>query len=185
VIGLTSSQGAGRLDLTYAMNGTDALELSAEGIQLSDIPFFKTVLGAASEGRLWSAGRLSRKAGRLSGTMKLEVKQLAYSGVKLGSFPLPDAANLRCQGSVRVADGRARLESFTLLGDGVYMRLSGDLPGGANAATSPLQLTLEIMPKPEFMDKQRLVFLLLAKFAASPGVYKVPIRGTVLKPVIM
>ena len=86
---------------------------------------------------------------------------------------------------MRVADGRARLESFTLLGDGVYMRLSGDLPGGANAATSPLQLTLEIMPKPEFMDKQRLVFLLLAKFAASPGVYKVPIRGTLLKPVIM
>jgi hypothetical protein len=41
------------------------------------------------------------------------------------------------------------------------------------------------MPKPEFMDKQRLVFLLLAKFAASPGVYKVPIRGTLLKPVIM
>jgi hypothetical protein len=72
-----------------------------------------------------------------------------------------------------------------LQGDGIYMRLSGDLPDGAKGAASPLNLTLEIMPKPVFMDKQKMVFLLLAKFAASPGVYKVPIRGTLLKPVIM
>jgi hypothetical protein len=41
------------------------------------------------------------------------------------------------------------------------------------------------MPKPEFIDKQKLVFLLLAKFMASPGVYRVPIRGTLLKPEIL
>jgi len=185
VIGLTADLGGGHLDLAYGINGTAALDLATDGVQLSDIPFFKTVLGATAGGTLWSEGRLSRKAGALSGDLKLEVKQLAFSGVKLGAFPLPDAANLRCQGMVRVTAGRARLESFTLQGDGVYMRLSGDLPGGANAAAWPLNLTLEIMPKPEFMDKQKLVFLLLAKFAASPGVYKVPIRGTLLKPVIM
>jgi type II secretion system protein N len=185
VIGLTSALGAGHLDLEYGINGTEALELAADGMPLSDIPFFKTVLGATAGGSLWSEGKLSRMAGRLSGDLKMEVKQLAFSGVKLGAFPLPDAANLRCQGMVRVTDGRSRLESFTLQGDGIYMRLSGNLPGGANAATSPLNLMLEIMPKPEFMDKQKLVFLLLAKFAASPGVYKVPIRGTLLKPIII
>ena len=185
VIGLTSSLGAGRLELKYGINGTDALELAADGMQMSDIPFFKTVLGATAGGNLWSEGRLSRKAGRLSGDMKLEVKQLVFSGVKLGDFPLPDATNLRCQGMVRVTDDRARLGSFTLQGEGIYMRLSGDLPGGANAATAPLNLTLELMPKPEFMEKQKLVFLLLAKFAVSPGVFRVPIKGTLLKPVIM
>jgi type II secretion system protein N len=184
-VGLTSALGTGYLDLEYGLNGTDALEVGADGIKLSDIPFFKTALGATADGTLWSEGRLTRKAGKLSGTLKLEVKQLAFSGVKLGAFPLPDAANLRCQGMVRVTGGRARLESFTLQGDGIYMRLSGDLPGGATAATSPLNLTLEIMPKPEFMDRQKLVFLLLAKFTASPGVYKVPVRGTLLKPAIM
>jgi type II secretion system protein N len=185
VIGLTSALGAGRMEMEYGINGTDALELAIDGIQLSDIPFIKTVLGATAGGNLWSEGRLSRKAGMLSGDMKLDVKQLTFSGVKLGGFPLPDAANMRCQGMVRVTAGRARLESFTLQGDGIYMRLSGNLPDGANAATSPLDLTLEIMPKTDVMDKQKLVFLLLSKFAASPGVYKVPIRGTVLKPVIM
>ena len=185
VLGLTSTLGAGHLDLEYGINGTDALDLAADGIQLSDIPFFKTTLGATAGGTLWSEGRLSRKAGALSGDLKLEVKQLAFTGVKLGAFPLPDTSNLNCRGMVRVTGGKARLESFTLEGDGIYMRLSGNLPNGAAAATSPLELTLEIMPKPEFMDKQKLVFLLLARFAASPGVYKVPIKGTLLKPVIM
>jgi len=112
------------------------------------------------------------------------VKQLEYSGVRLGSVPLPDAANLKAQGMVKVTDGKARLESFTLEGDGIYMRLSGDLPSGANAGTAPLNMSLEIMPKPDFMEKQKLVFLLLAKFMTSPGVYTVPIRGTLLKPQI-
>jgi type II secretion system protein N len=107
------------------------------------------------------------------------------SGVKLGAFPLPDASNLRTQGMVRVTNGAVRLESLTLEGEGIYMRLSGDLPSGANATSTPLNLELEIMPKPEFLEKQKLVFMLLAKFAVSPGVYRLPIRGTLLKPEIL
>lgn len=177
--------GKGHLDIRYALNGKAALDLDADGIALSDIPFFKSVLGADVAGNLWSRGSLQRGAKGLSGDLKLEVKRLEFSGVKLGAFPLPDAANLKTQGMVRVSDGNARLESFTLEGDGIYMRLSGDLPSGANAGMTPLDMSLEIMPKPEFLEKQKLVFMLLAKFMASPGVYKVPIRGTLLKPQIL
>lgn len=177
--------GAGHLDVRYALNGTSALELGAEGIALGEIPFFKTVLGAKVGGTLWSRGELKRSATGLNGEIKLEVKQLELSGVKLGAFPLPDAANLKTQGLVRVVDGKARLESFTLEGDGLYMRLSGDVPTGGNAGTTPLNMTLEIMPKPEFLEKQKLVFMLLVKFMAAPGVYRIPIRGTLLKPEIL
>jgi type II secretion system protein N len=177
--------GNGHLDVRYALNGKAALDLDADGIALAEIPFFKSVLGAQMAGTLWSQGKLQRGAKGLSGDLKLEVKQLEYSGVKLGSFPLPDAANLKTQGMVRVTDGKARLESFTVEGDGIYMRLSGDLPSGANAGTAPLNMSLEIMPKPDFMEKQKLVFLLMAKFMTSPGVYTVPIRGTLLKPQIL
>lgn len=177
--------GKGRLDIRYALNGKAALDLSSDDIALSDIPFFKSVLGAKAAGKLWSRGTLQRGAKGLNGDLKLEIKQLEYSGVKLGAFPLPDAANLKTQGIVRVSDGKSRLESFTLEGDGIYMRLSGDIPSGANAGVTPLNMSLEIMPKPEFLEKQKLVFMLLAKFMTSPGVYTVPIRGTLLKPVIL
>jgi type II secretion system protein N len=177
--------GSGKLDVTYSLNGKAALKLAAEGIYLSDVPFFKSVLGATTKGTLWSQGSLQRGAKGLNGDLKLEVKQLEFSGVKLGAFPLPDAANLKTQGMLRFSDGNARLESFTLEGDGLYMRLSGAIPTGANAAVTPLNMSLEIMPKPEFLEKQKLVFMLLIKFMTSPGVYTVPIRGTVLKPLIL
>lgn len=180
-----ASIGAGRLELEYGLTGKKVLELHAEGVSLAEIPFFKTVLGARAGGSLWSEGVLTRAPKGVNGELKLEVKQLEFSGVKLGAFPLPDVAGLQAQGMVRVANGAARLESFTLEGEGVYMRLSGDLPGGANAASAPLNLVLEIMPKAEFLERQKLVFMLLAKFTASPGVFKVPIRGTLLKPEIL
>jgi type II secretion system protein N len=177
--------GKGHLDVRYALNGRSALDLDADGIALADIPFFSSVLGAQAAGNLWSQGTLRRGAKGLSGDLKLEVKQLGFSGVKLGAFPLPDAAGMKTQGMIRVSDGKAWLESFTLAGDGIYMRLFGDLPIGANAAVTPLNMSLEIMPKPEFLEKQKLVFMLLARFMTSPGVYTVPIRGTLLKPVIL
>ena len=177
--------GSGHLDIRYALNGKAALNLNADGISLADVPFFKNILGAKAAGNLWSQGTLKRDVKGLSGDLKLEVKQLELSGVKLGAFPLPDFVNLKAQGMIRVSDGKARLESFTLEGDGIYMRLSGDAPSGANAALTPLNMILEMMPKPEFLEKQKLVFLVLAKFMTSPGVYKLPIRGTLLKPEIM
>jgi type II secretion system protein N len=177
--------GTGHLNTRYALNGKTALDLAADGIALAEIPFFKSVLGAKTAGNLWSQGRLQRGAKGLSGDLKLEIKQLEFSGVKLGAFPLPDVTNLKTQGMVKVTDGKARLESFTLEGNGVYMRLSGDIPSGADAAVTPLNMSLEIMPKPDFLEKQKLVFMLLAKFMTAPGIYTVPIRGTLLKPVII
>jgi type II secretion system protein N len=177
--------GRGQLQLEYALNGKEALTLAADGLNLADIPLFKTILGATAAGEVWCRGTLLRGAKGLSGDLKLEIKQLEFSGVKLGIFPLPDVKGLKAQGMVRVSHGAARLESFTLAGDGIYMRLSGELPSGANAAVMPLAVTLEIMPKPEFMEKQKLVFMVLAKFMASPGVYRVPVRGTLLKPQII
>lgn len=177
--------GKGHLDVRYAVNGKDALNLEADGISLTEIPFFKTVLGATAAGNFWSQGTLQRGANGLSGDLKLEIQQLDFSGVKLGAFPLPDVTRMKAQGKVRVDGGKARLESFTLEGEGIYMRLSGDLPTGASAAVAPLNMNLEIMPKADFLEKQKLVFMLLGKFMTSPGVYTVPIRGTLLKPQIL
>jgi len=185
VIAGEATIGAGYLKSRYALNGKAALDIAADRITLADIPFFKSVLGAKMTGSLWSQGKLQRGAKGLSGDLKLEIKQLEFSGVKLGAFPLPDVTNLKTQGMVKVTDGKARLESFTLEGDGVYMRLSGDIPTGADAAVMPLNMSLQIMPKPGFLEKQKLVFMLLAKFMTAPGIYTVPIQGTLLKPVII
>jgi type II secretion system protein N len=185
VMKIAARRGSGKLEADYGVNGTKVLDLHANGIMLGDIPFFQTVLGARAGGTLWGEGSFTRSPAGLNGGLKLEVQHLELSAVRLGAFLLPDVSNLHSQGMVRVTSDKARLESFTLQGDGIYMRLSGDLPSGAFVTSTPLNLTLEIMPKPEFIEKQKLVFLLLAKFMTSPGVYQLPIRGTLLKPEIV
>jgi type II secretion system protein N len=185
VLGSAATLGAGKLSIEQKISGRQTVQVAADKLALSEMPFFKTVLGARVGGSLWSEGLVTRGSKGWSGELKLEISQLEFSGIRIGAFPLPDAGNLNSKGMVRVTDGKARLESLTLQGEGVYMRLSGNLPLGVNADAAPLDLLLEIMPKPEFLDKQKLVFLLLAKFMASPGVYRVPIKGTLLKPEIL
>jgi type II secretion system protein N len=181
----TATLGAGRMDLEQRITGRQTVQVTADRLALGEVPFFKTVLGARVGGSLWSEGLVTRGPKGWNGELKLEISRLEFSGIKLGAFPLPDAANLNSKGMVRITDGKARLESLNLQGEGVYMRLSGNLPPGVNADAAPLDLVLEIMPKPEFLEKQKLVFLLLAKFMTSPGVYRVPIKGTLLKPEIL
>jgi type II secretion system protein N len=185
VLRSAASLGAGRMSLEQKISGRQTVLVTADRLALGEMPFFKTVLGARVGGSLWSEGLVTLGARGWSGEMKLEISQLEFSGIRIGAFPLPDAGNLNSKGMVRITDGKARLESLTLQGEGVYMRLSGNLPLGVNADAAPLDLLLEIMPKPEFLEKQKLVFLLLAKFMASPGVYRVPIKGTLLKPEIL
>jgi len=185
VLGSAASLGAGRMSLEQKISGRQTVLVTANSLALGEVPFFKTVLDARVGGSLWSEGLVTRGARGWSGELKLEISQLEFAGIRMGAFALPDADNLNSKGMVRITDGKARLESLTLQGEGVYMRLSGDLPLGVNADAAPLDLLLEIMPKPEFLEKQKLVFLLLAKFMASPGVYRVPIKGTLLKPEIL
>lgn len=173
------------MNLVYTMSGGQEVQVSVDSLALADMPFFKTVLGARVGGSLWSEGLVKRGPQGWNGELKVEISRLEFSGIRMGAFPLPDAENLSSKGMVRITNGKARLESLTLQGEGVYMRLSGELPLGINADTAGLELLLEIMPKPEFIEKQRLVFLLLTKFMASPGVYRVPIKGTLLKPEIL
>ncbi len=177
--------GGGTVKLEGALTGKRTAGVAADRVQLGEIPFFKTVLGATVGGTLRCEGSAEEGTRGWNGEFRVEINGLEYTGVKMGSFPLPDAAGLQSKGMIRLADGKARLESFTLQGEGVYMRLSGDLPAGSNPVTAPLNLTLEIMPKPDFLERQKLVFLLLAKFMTSPGVYRIPITGTILNPQII
>lgn len=41
------------------------------------------------------------------------------------------------------------------------------------------------MPRPEFLEKQKYIFLLLLKYQTSPGHYQLPVRGTLGKPSVM
>ncbi|RII28771.1 MAG: type II secretion system protein GspN [Geobacter sp.] len=159
-------------------------ELHASGIRLEDIPFFPTVTGASAKGILQIDARLRGRQKTARGEVKLDVKGAELAGIKIGGTPLPDANYRQIQGMLKITGGKATLESFSLEGDGLYVRLKGDLPITAPLANAPLNLTLELMPKPEFLEQQKFVFLLLTKHLTSPGHYEIPIRGILSRPAL-
>jgi type II secretion system protein N len=184
VLGYEVRIGAGRVEGEIAPLGRGRLTLDARGVRLDDIPFFTTVAGARVKGALRARADFRGQGPAATGELKLEVTGAEVGGVKISELPLPDAAYRRVQGMLRAGGGKLNLESFTLEGDGMYVRLKGDLPLGPALAASPLNLTIEIMPTAEFLERQKFVFLLLVKYQTSPGHYEIPVRGTLGKPAI-
>jgi type II secretion system protein N len=153
-------------------------------LRLEDIPFFPTATGTKVKGDLQAQADFQGRGMGVSGAARMEVKGAEITGVKIGEMPLPDATYDLVRGALKVVMGKAVLESFTFQGEGLYVRLKGDFPVTTPLGAAPLNLTLELMPKPDFLEKQKFVFLLLAKYLISPGAYQIPIRGTLAKPVI-
>lgn len=176
--------GAGELEGDVALGKGRGWSIEARRVQLEDIPFFATVAEAKVRGDLRVTGKMETSNGAEQGELQLQVRGAELAGVKIGAMPLPDAAYRDVRGALRIEKGRAELKSFTLDGDGLYVRLKGDTTLTAPVANSPLNLTLEMMPKPSFMERQKLIFLLMMRYQNSPGAYSVPIRGTLGHPSI-
>lgn len=129
-------------------------------------------------------GNVQTRKNQPEGDLQLEVRAAELAGVKVGAMPLPDATYRQIRGALSIEKGRAQLKSFTLDGEGIYVRLKGDSTLANPLGNSPLNLTMEMMPQPAFLDKQKFVFLLLTKYQTSPGAFTIPIHGTLAHPSI-
>lgn len=177
--------GAGELEGEIDLGKNAGWSVQARGVRLEEIPFFTSVAEARIKGELRVSGKLVSKKGAGTGDLQLEVRAAEIAGVKIGAMPLPDAAYREVRGALRIENGKAVLKSFTLDGDGIYVRLKGDAGLTSPVGASPLNLSLEMMPKPAFLERQKFVFLLLTKYQTSPGAFSIPIRGTLAHPSMM
>jgi type II secretion system protein N len=184
VVDFRARIGGGEVQASFQPR-SGSFSVHGAGVHLEDLPYFLTATGANVKGGLFVDGSFNGKGNRSRGEVKLEVRGAELSAIKIGQMPLPDASYSSIRGMFRVSDGKGTLESLTFRGEGIYSRLSGTLPVSGPLANAPLDLNLELMPKPEFMERQKFVFLLLAKYQASPGSYRIPIKGVLLKPAIM
>ncbi|MGA7827623.1 MAG: type II secretion system protein GspN [Geobacteraceae bacterium] len=163
---------------------TSTITFHSEDVRLQDLPLLQVATGATMQGDLFLDGSFTGRGTALHGSVRMEIKKAELSGIKVSGMPLPDASYETIRGMFRASGGRGTLESLTFQGDGIYIRLKGTLILTAPLAASPLNLTIELMPKPAFLEKQKLVFLLLTKYLKSPGSYQIPVSGTLMKPSI-
>ena len=176
--------GGGDIAGELTLGKTPGWSVRCQGVQLEDVPFFSSVAGARVKGEMKLSGGMAVTKGVGQGDLQLEVKGAELAGVKIGEMPLPDAAYRSVRGALSIDRGRAVLKSLTLEGDGIYVRVKGDCGLTTPLGNSGLNLTMEMMPKPEFLDRQKFVFLLLTKYQSSPGAFSIPIHGTLAHPAI-
>lgn len=171
--------GSGTITVLWRSGVSGGIIADISSLQLEQIPFFRSATGATVKGILRGEAHLTGDAPRMNGIIKLEIKGAELSDLKIGEMPLPAVKDETIQGMLRVKDGRGRVESLTFEGGGLYGRLSGEVPLSASA---PLDLAMELMPKADFLEKQKFIFLVLIKYLDSPGHYRIPVRGTLAKP---
>lgn len=184
VFSLDAGSGSGRIAATASSAGNGSFRLTITGLNLEQVPFFTTVTGTQAAGIINSQAEMRGLKGKGTGFIRLDAQGVELRGVKIGETPLPDATYQTVQGMVRISEGASTIESFTLQGTGLYARLKGDILPAGSLRTAPLNMTLELMPKPDFLDRQKFIFLLLAKYLDTPGHYQIPIKGTLGKPAL-
>lgn len=178
-----ASIGSGTAAVGYLPKSGD-IGIVVEGISLENLPFIKTVSGAQTKGAVRIKAEFTGKGKGLSGQLQVEIKGANVSDVMIGGMQLPNADYRTVQGMVRASGGVISISSFTLEGDGIYVRLKGSLPIVFPLNSAPLNLVLEMMPKPEFLEKQKFIFLLMTKYQTTPGRFEIPIHGTLGMPSI-
>jgi type II secretion system protein N len=183
-LGFSIAMGEGRIKGGVILNRGGGATFEASRVKLEDIPFFTTAASVRISGNMDAEGDLTGTGNNAAGKARLEIKGVDLSGVKIGGVPLPDANYETVRGALKVKGGRAVIESFVLQGAGIYVRLSGEMQVTPTLGDAPLNLALEIFPKPDFLERQKLVFLLLDRYMVSPGNYRVPIKGTLSHPAI-
>lgn len=175
--------GEGELSASFEPR-TSTISLHSEGLRLQDVPLLQVATNANMQGKLFVDGSFTGRGNALQGDMRMEIKQAELRGIKVSGMPLPDASYDTIRGMFRASGGMGSLESLTFQGDGIYIRLKGTLAMTGPLPSAPLDLTIELMPKPDFLEKQKLVFLLLAKYQKSPGAYRIPVAGTLTSPAL-
>lgn len=175
--------GEGELSASFEPR-TSTISLHSEDLRLQDVPLLQVATNANMQGKLFLDGSFTGRGKALQGEMRLEIKQAELRGIKVSGMPLPDASYDTIRGMFRASGGMGSLESLTFQGDGIYIRLKGTLTMTGPLPSAPLDLTIELMPKPDFLEKQKLVFQLLAKYQKSPGAYLIPVAGTLTSPAL-
>lgn len=184
-IAITAEIGAGTLESSLSLLRAPSASIELKNVRLEDVPFFKTAAGMKAAGILSGKVVTTGPLAKAKGYLQLNVLGVDLSSIRIGEMPLPDSAYRSVQGMIRINNGKATIESFTLQGDDLYVRLKGGLPLVDPLTATPLDLTLELMPKPVLLDKQKLVFLLLLKYQDTPGHYLIPVKGTLGKPQVL
>jgi len=179
---LHGTVGEGWFTITTTGPTSPRVTIDARQIRLERIPLLTSALSGSVTGGVSLSGTIEGVPPRAGGEIRLDSRGIETRSVAIGGVPLPDSIYRSLRGSIAIRGDKLEVKSLSLDGDGIYLRLSGSIPLTPTLLSAPLGMALEILPRPEFVERQNLVFSLLSRFLTSPGSYRLPVSGTLTAP---
>jgi len=162
-----------------------ALIAEAKGVDFRYLPLFARS-GVSINGLLDARVSVSKiGAGCLEGSISINGYRIERSEVKIMNFPLPFDSIDRAGGDAELKGCKARINGLWIEGRGLSARLKGEITAiKTPLAESPVELTLEIIPKGDLV-KREFMFSLISNYRQSANYYSIPVRGTIGAPVFV
>lgn len=179
---IQGEMGEGIITVASTLGKNPVTTLETRSIRLERIPFLTATLGGSVSGGISLRGKITGPPARSTGEFLLDSSAVETRGVSIGGVPLPDALYRSLRGALSISGNRLVIRSFALEGEGIYLRLSGTATLTPSLLDSPLEMGIEILPRPEFVERQKFLFLLLSRHLITPGSYRLPLTGTVGNP---
>lgn len=177
---LSAAAGTGRLSGMITLWPSTRGTVHITNLDLDTIPFLASVTGGTVKGNARIDVVLATtKKQDISGEAKIQIQNIQLTGVRISTLPLPDVSFPELRGLIKIKGQSITIDNLALQGNGIYLRAGGTV---SLAVGSPLTLNLELMPSPEFMEQQKMVFLMMTPYQTTPGTYRLPITGTVTSP---
>ncbi|MFQ5735882.1 MAG: type II secretion system protein GspN [Thermodesulfobacteriota bacterium] len=170
-------------DARVRFKGAD-LELEAAGMEPGAIPAVAHA-GVSVDGSVDGTLALHMPwNGCPTGFVRLRSGRIRRYGVRFRGVPLPlgevDEAGLNAQ----IRGCRAVIEGMWVYGKDLSAKLSGEVSLRTPLAASPLNMSIDITPKGDLMEKQWLLSF-ISPWRRSSNYYSMTVRGTVGHPVIV
>lgn len=154
-----------------------SLEMESRDVDFSYVEALKStgvVVDGTFDGRISikSAGGCPKGFARLEGA-KLDRAEFRYKGIPL-SFGGIEEAGL----SADLRDCAVFLNGLWVEGDKASLRLRGTIKPAMPPASSPVDLTLEVVPHAELL-KNNYLLAFIESYRKSANFYSIPLRGTI------
>lgn len=152
---------------------SNALSLDADGMDIGTYPLFKDT-GMELSGRLGGSFDMSGQNGK----GRLWLRNLAWRGVKVNGFPIPDIDLDQCWLEAELKGDRLLIKKLEAEGKELKARIFGDMVLRQQGA---MNLTIKLKPSERIAREQSVLFSLL-KNRDSEGFFQFSIGGTLSAP---
>ena len=163
--------------------GGITLNTVAENIGLKDIPYLNSI--GLYSGVVNGHGQTFISQGKcIGGFIKADGKDIDISRLRIQGVIMPFEVIEKMGVTAKMEECKLKLNGLWVEGKELSARLQGIVNVSSPFKNSPIDLTLEITPKPQLIKNDTILFL-IKDYRKSINYYSIPMKGTIGNPVFI